>query len=150
MSEKTSSGAGASGGLPSPVGAYAYARCVGELVFLAGIGPRKPGSRAIPGVRLDQAGNVLDYDIEAQVRQCFANVREALTQNGSSWERIVDVTVFMTDLGRDFAKVNALWAEYFADERTRPCRTTVEVSGLPKAGDAPINFEVKVIATRGA
>ncbi|CAN5868072.1 RidA family protein [soil metagenome] len=132
--------------LPPPVGAYAYARRAGGLLFLAGIGPRAAGTHGIPGVMLDAAGNVSTYDIESQVHQCFANVRAALAQHGARWEQIVDVTVFLTDLPRDFAAFNHLWAEYFADEATRPCRTTVEVSRLPQAGSAPINFEVKVVA----
>ncbi len=132
---------------PLAVGGYAFARRAGGLLFLAGIGPRRADTSAIPGVRVDRAGNVLDYDIEHQVRQCFANVRTVLESNGSGWDQIVDVAVYMTDLRRDFAKFNTLWAEYFPVLERRPCRTTVEVAGLPQAGDSPINFEVKVIAS---
>ncbi len=124
-----------------PVGAYAHARRVGNLLFLAGVGPRKRGERAIPGVKQDAAGNVVSYEIEPQVRQCFENVRLILEAAGSSWERIVDATVYLTDMKRDFATYNAVWAEYFG--ANPPARTTVEVRALPTA----INFEVKVIAT---
>ncbi|MFN0011910.1 MAG: RidA family protein [Phycisphaerales bacterium] len=124
-----------------PVGAYAHARRVGNLLFLAGVGPRKRGERVIPGVKQDAAGNVVSYEIEPQVRQCFENVRLILEEAGSSWERIVDVTVYLTDMKRDFATYNAVWAEFFA--ANPPARTTVEVRALPTA----INFEVKVVAT---
>ena len=126
-----------------PVGAYAHARRVGNLLFLAGIGPRKRGSKEIPGVRLDAAGNVAGHDIEAQVRSAFENVRLVLEETGSSWDRIVDVTVFLTNIKRDFAIFNRVWAEYFM--ANPPARTTVEVGALP----TPIAFEVKVVATVG-
>lgn len=131
---------------PEPVGAYAYARRVGNLLFLAGIGPRRAGTKDIPGVTRSPRGLVLDYDIEPQVRQCFANVDAVLRSHASSWNKIIDVTVYMTDLHRDFPAFNRLWAEYFPDEALRPCRTTVEIKALPQAGNAPINVELKVIA----
>lgn len=124
-----------------PVGAYAHARRVGELLFLSGVGPRKRGEKLIPGVKQDAAGNVLSYEIEPQVRQCFENVRLILEAAGSSWDRIVDVTVYLTDMKRDFATYNRVWAEYFG--ANPPARTTVEIGALPTA----INFEVKVVAT---
>lgn len=132
-----------SGAAAEPVGAYAHARRVGNLLFLAGIGPRQRGSKEIPGVRLDAAGNVAAHDIEAQVRAAFENVRLVLEDAGSSWDRIVDVTVFLTNMGRDFATFNRVWAEFF--KANPPTRTTVEVGSLP----TPIAFEVKVIATVG-
>ena len=134
---------------PEPVGAYPHARRVGNLLFLSGQGPRQRGSKDIPGVKLDATGGVADYDIEAQVRACMANIRAVLEEAGSSWDRIVDATVYLTDMKRDFAKYNALWAEYFPPGPTQPTRTTVEVRALPTAGNAPINFEVKIIATVG-
>lgn len=132
-----------------PVGAYPHARRVGNLLFLSGIGPRQRGSKDIPGVVLDAAGNVTDYDISAQVRSCLENVRIVLEEAGSSWDRIVDVQVFLTDLKRDFAAYNRLWAEYFPPGPNQPTRTTVGVTALPTAGNAPIAFEVKVVATVG-
>jgi 2-aminomuconate deaminase len=130
-----------------PVGAYPHARRAGNLLFLAGIGPRQRGSRDIPGVVLDAAGRVQSYDIEAQVRACFESVRVVLEEAGSSWENIVDVQVFLTDMKRDFAAFNRLWSEYFPAGASQPTRTTIEVGALPQAGSAPIAFEVKVIAT---
>jgi 2-aminomuconate deaminase len=124
-----------------PVGAFPHARRVGNLLFLSGIGPRLRGSSDIPGVTRDAHGNVVDHDIEAQCRAVFANVRAVLEDSGSSWERIVDVTVFLTDMRRDFAAYNRLWAEHFASNQ--PARTTVEVNRLP----TPIAIELKVIAT---
>jgi 2-aminomuconate deaminase len=133
-----------------PVGAYAHARRAGNLLFLAGIGPRKRGSKDIPGVVLSADGTVKEYDMEAQVRSCFENVRIVLEEAGSSWENIVDVLVFLTDMKRDFAVFNRLWSEYFpaaGDGGGQPTRTTIQVCALPQAGNAPIAFEVKVVAT---
>jgi len=130
-----------SGRAPEPVGAFPHARRVGDLLFLSGIGPRVRGSREIPGVTTDADGNVVAHDIAAQCRAVFANVRTVLEDAGSSWDRIVDVTVFLTDMKRDFATFNRLYAEAFADNQ--PTRTTVEVGALP----TPIAVELKVIAT---
>ncbi|MBW3567139.1 MAG: RidA family protein [Proteobacteria bacterium] len=126
---------------PEPVGLYPHARRVGNLLFLSGVGPRKRGTKEIPGVKLDDNGNVLEYDIESQCRSVFENVRYILEASGSSWDRLVDVTVFLTDMKADFAIYNRLYAEYFADNQ--PCRTTVEISSLP----TPIAIELKCIAT---
>ena len=126
---------------PEPVGLYPHARRIGDLLFLSGVGPRKRGSRMIPGVELDGSGNIVSYDIEEQCRSVFQNVRYILEDAGSSWENIVDVTVFLTNMKDDFAAYNRIYAEYFADNR--PCRTTVEVGALPTS----IAIELKVIAT---
>jgi 2-aminomuconate deaminase len=126
---------------PEPVGLYPHARRVGDLLFLSGVGPRERGSKAIPGVELNEAGEITRYDIEIQCRSVFQNVRYILEDAGSSWEKIVDVTVFLTNMKDDFAVYNRVYAEYFADNR--PCRTTVEISALP----TPIAIELKVIAT---
>lgn len=131
---------------PEPVGAYPPARVAGGLLFISGQGPRQRGSRDIPGVRLDAAGRMVGYDIEAQVRACFQNVRYILEENGSAWDRIVDVTCFLTDLERDFAAYNRVYAELFPAGPNQPCRTTVGVESLPRGGSAPIAFEVKVVA----
>jgi 2-aminomuconate deaminase len=130
-----------------PVGPYPHARRAGNLLFLSGQGPRRRGSKDIPGVTLDAAGRVVTYDIEAQVRACFENIRIVLEEAGSSWDRIVDVMVFLTDMERDFPTYNRVYGEYFPPGPSQPTRTTVEVSALPTAGNAPINFEVKVVAT---
>ena len=126
---------------PEPVGLYPHARRVGDLLFLSGVGPREMGTKKIPGVELDEAGEIASYDIEEQCRSVFRNVRYILEDSGSSWERIVDVTVFLTNMKADFAAYNRIYAEYFADNR--PCRTTVEIGSLP----TPIAIELKVIAT---
>jgi 2-aminomuconate deaminase len=126
---------------PEPVGPYPHARRVGNLLFLSGVGPRKRGSQDIPGVTLDANGNVVGYDIEAQCRSVFENVRLILEDAGSSWDKLVDVTVFLTNMKRDFAAYNRVYAEYFKDNQ--PCRTTVEVTALP----TPIAIELKCIAT---
>ena len=126
---------------PEPVGLYPHARRIGNLLFLSGVGPRERGTKQIPGVELDDAGEVRTYDIETQCRSVFQNVRYILEDAGSSWDNIVDVTVFLTNMKDDFAAYNRIYAEYFADNR--PCRTTVEVNALP----TPIAIELKVIAT---
>jgi 2-aminomuconate deaminase len=126
---------------PDPVGRFPHARRVGNLLFLSGIGPRKKGSKEIPGVTLAGDGSVARHDIEAQCRSVFENVRAILEESGSSWDRLVDVTVFLTDMKGDFPVYNRLWAEYFAQDP--PCRTTVEVARLP----TPIAIELKCIAT---
>lgn len=128
-------------GAPEPVGPYPHARRVGNLLFLSGIGPRASGSKDIPGVTLSDSGKVIAYDIEAQCRSAFANVKTVLEAAGSRWENLVDVTVFLTNMKRDFAVYNRVYAESFKDNR--PCRTTVEVTALP----TPIAIELKCIAT---
>ncbi|MFC6998321.1 RidA family protein [Rufibacter roseus] len=126
---------------PEPVGLYPHARKVGNLLFLSGVGPREKGTKQIPGVTLDAEGNILSYDIETQCHSVFKNVRTILEQSGSSWENLVDVTVFLTNMKADFQTYNRLYAEYFKD--CQPCRTTVEVNALP----TPIAIELKCIAT---
>jgi 2-aminomuconate deaminase len=125
---------------PAPVGAYPHARRVGNLLFLSGVGPRMPGSNAIPGNVYTADGTLASYDIEAQCRQVFANVRAVLEASGARWEDLVDVTVFLTDMTRDFATYNRLYAEYFAG--VDACRTTLGVTALP----TPIAIELKCVA----
>lgn len=124
-----------------PVGLYPHARKVGNLLFLSGIGPRKAGTDEIPGLSLSKYGNYETFDFEAQCRSVFDNVKIVLEESGSKWENLVDVTVFLTDMKRDFKKYNELYAEYF--KNAMPCRTTVEVNSLP----SPICIELKCIAT---
>ncbi len=131
---------------PEPVGAFPHAKRVGDLLFLSGIGPRVRGSKAIPGVTLDEARNVVSYDIETQCRAVFENVRLVLEDAGASWDDIVDVTVFLTDMKNDFSIFNRIYPEYFSGPgKPNPTRTTVEVGALP----TPIAIELKVIATLG-
>lgn len=125
---------------PEPVGLYPHARRVGNLLFLSGVGPRKKGSKEIPGVTLDEGGNIIDYDIAAQCHSVFENVRLILEASGASWDNLVDVTVFLTNMKDDFKTFNTIYAEYF--KTNQPCRTTVEVNALP----TPIAIELKCIA----
>jgi 2-aminomuconate deaminase len=131
---------------PKPVGAFPHAKRIGNLLFLSGIGPRKRDSKEIPGVTLDSVGNVVSYDIEGQCRAVFENVRLVLEDAGASWNDIVDVTVFLTNMKKDFPIYNKLYAEHFAgDGKPNPTRTTIEVGALP----TPIAIELKVIAAIG-
>jgi 2-aminomuconate deaminase len=125
---------------PAPVGAYPHARRVGNLLFLSGVGPRQPGSDAIPGNVHDADGRLIGYDIEAQCHQVFANVRAVLEASGAAWADLVDVTVFLTDMERDFAAYNRLYAENFAG--VDACRTTLGITRLP----TPIAIELKCVA----
>ena len=125
---------------PPPVGAYPHARRVGELLFLSGVGPRLPDGSGVPGNVYDADGALVSYDIEAQCRQAFANVRAVLEASGARWEDLVDVTVFLTDMDRDFAAYNRLYAEYFAG--VDACRTTLGIDALP----TPIAIELKCVA----
>jgi len=128
---------------PEPVGPFPHAKRVGNLLFLSGIGPRKRGAKDIPGVTLDGKGDIASYDFEKQCRAVFDNVRLVLEDAGSGWDRIVDVTVFLTSMKADFALYNKLYGEYFKDNQ--PARTTVEVNRLP----TPIAIELKVVALTG-
>ena len=128
---------------PEAVGAFPHAKRVGNLLFLSGIGPRVRGSKEIPGVTLDASRNIVAYDIETQCRAVFENVRFVLEDAGASWNDIVDVTVFLTNMKDDFPTYNRIYPEYFAGEgKPNPTRTTVEVGALP----TPIAIELKVIA----
>ncbi|ANB16696.1 RidA family protein [Dokdonella koreensis] len=127
---------------PAPVGAYPHARRVGDLLFLSGVGPRLPGSGQIPGNLTGPDGTLAAYDIDAQTRQVFANVRAVLEASGARWEDLVDVTVFLTDMARDFSVYNRIWAEHFPDVDTAPCRTTLGITALP----TPIAIELKCVA----
>jgi 2-aminomuconate deaminase len=126
---------------PEPVGSYPHARRVGNLLFLSGVGPRERGTKTIPGVELDADGNIVSYDIEKQCHSVFNNIRLILEDAGSSWDNIVDVTVFLTNMKDDFKTYNRVYADYFKDNQ--PCRTTLEINCLP----TPIAIELKVIAT---
>ena len=126
---------------PEPVGNYPHARKVGNLLFLSGVGPRTPGTNVIPGVMMDGQGNAVGHDIEAQCHSVFENVRIILEESGSSWENLVDITVFLTNMQRDFDTYNQIYGDYF--KNNQPCRTTVEISSFP----TPIAIELKCIAT---
>lgn len=126
---------------PEPVGLYPHAKQVGNFLFLSGVGPRERGTKAIPGVEMDEQGNIVSYDVEQQTHSVFNNIQAILEDAGSSLNRLVDVTVFLTNMKEDFKTFNKVWAEYFPENP--PCRTTVEVSALP----TPIAVEFKCTAT---
>jgi 2-aminomuconate deaminase len=126
---------------PEAVGAFPHAKKVGDLLFLSGMGPRTRGTKTIPGVTLGSDGTIESYDIEIQCRAVFDNILTVLEDAGSSWSKIVDVSVFLTNMKDDFPTFNKLYAEYFRENQ--PTRTTVEVNCLP----TPIAVELKVIAT---
>jgi len=126
---------------PEPVGLYPYSKRVGNLLFLSGVGPRVRGTKTIPGVTLATDGTIQSHDIEAQCHSVFQNVKNILEEAGSSWDQLVDVTVYLTNMKTDFTKYNRIWAEYFP--QAHACRTTVEVVALP----TPIAIELKCIAT---
>ena len=126
---------------PEPVGPYPHAKRIGNFLFLSGVGPRKKGDKNIPGVTLSENGEIQDYDIEVQCKAVFDNVRFILEDAGSSWEKIVDVQVFLTNMKNDFKTYNKIYAEYF--KKNQPCRITIEIKSLP----TPIAIELKVIAT---
>ncbi len=126
---------------PEPVGPYPHARRVGNLLFLSGVGPRQRGVKAIPGVTMDERGDIISYDIAQQCHAVFKNVKLILEASGSGWENLVDVTVFLTNMKKDFPVFNKIYGEYFKDNQ--PCRTTVGVNALP----TPIAIELKCIAT---
>ena len=127
---------------PKPVGMYPHARRVGNLLFLSGIGPRDPATDSIPGNEYFADGRVRRYDIGMQAKAVFDNVRAVLEASGANWEDLVDVTVYLTDMARDFKAYNAVWAEHFPDAATAPCRTTLGITALP----TPIAIELKCIA----
>lgn len=125
---------------PEPVGMYPHARRVGNLLFMSGVGPRERGTKKIPGVEVDSQGNLISYDIEKQCHSVFKNVRLILEDSGLTWNDLVDVTVYLTNMKADFATYNRVYAEYFKDNQ--PCRTTLEINALP----TPIAIELKCVA----
>jgi 2-aminomuconate deaminase len=125
---------------PEAVGAYPHARRVGNFLFVSGVGPRKRGSKTIPGVTLDEHGVILDYDITIQTLSVFENIRFVIEDAGAKWEDIVDVQVYLTNMKKDFPTFNKLYAEHFG--HVQACRTTIEIGSLP----TPIAVELKVVA----
>ncbi len=125
---------------PEPVGAYPHAVRVGNFLYLSGVGPRERGKKEIPGVTLNTAGDIIDYDVTLQTESVFRNIRYILEDAGSCWENILDVTVFLTDMKKDFPVFNRLYAHAF--EGVNACRTTLEIGALP----TPIAVELKVLA----
>ena len=129
---------------PEPVGAYPHARRIGDMLYISGVGPRERGSKSIPGVELDEYGTIISYDITEQTLSVFRNIRYVLEDAGSCWEDIVDVTVFLTNMKKDFPTFNTLYKEHFT--HVQACRTTIEINALP----TPIAVELKVFAIVGS
>lgn len=125
---------------PEPVGAYPHARKANGFLFLSGVGPRKPGTKEVPGVKLSASGEILEYDIVAQTESVIENVKIILEDAGSSFDKIVDVQVFLTNMKNDFKKYNEVYAQHFS--KIQATRTTIEINALP----TPIAVEFKVIA----
>ena len=125
---------------PEPVGLYPRARKIGNYLFLSGVGPRERGKKEIPDVELDGSGEIISYDLEVQCHSVFKNVRSILEDAGSSWNQLVDVTVFLTNMKNDFQTYNRIYTEYF--KNNQPCRTTLGINSLP----TPIAIELKCIA----
>jgi len=128
---------------PAPVGAYPHARRVGDILYLSGVGPRQPGTNAIPGGPVSDENGPCDYDIEAQTRAVIENVRVILEDAGSSLDRVIDITAFLIDMDRDFGGYNAVYREVF--EPIQATRTTLAIRALP----TPIAVEFKVLALPG-
>jgi|TARA_B110000483_G_scaffold242785_1_gene329769 2-aminomuconate deaminase len=132
---------------PLPVGSYPMTRRVGNLIFMSGVGPRKPKSgtdqSSVPGLIFNPIGEIIDYDFSQQVHSVFANVKTILKESGCKWSDLVDITVYLTDMKRDFSEFNKIYSEYFQNIDNKPCRTTVEVLSLP----TPIAIELKCIAS---
>lgn len=128
---------------PEPVGLYPHARKVGDFIYYSGIGPRERGAKKIPGVELDENGNITSYDIATQCRSVFNNLKLVVEDSGADWKNVIDVTIFLTNMKSDFKTYNEIYAEYFKDNQ--PCRTTIEIKSLP----TPIGIEVKAIAYIG-
>lgn len=127
---------------PNPVGHYPHAKRVGNMLFLSGIGPRSADDNSIAGNIYDAQGMLLHYDIVLQCHAVFANVKAVLQASGAQWADLIDITVYLTDMGKDFAVYNKIWAEYFPDAANAPCRTTLGIIALP----TPIAIELKCIA----
>ena len=128
---------------PAPVGAYPHARRVGKWLYLSGVGPRQPGTNEVPGNQYDDAGKVVAYDMEAQCHSVLKNIRSILEAADASLADLVDITVYLTDMKKDFATFNRIYSETFPGDG--PCRTTVEVNALPTA----IAIELKCVAHLG-
>jgi 2-aminomuconate deaminase len=131
---------------PKPVGLYPLARKAGGLLFLSGVGPRIAGSdlndSGVPSLSLDHNGNFKEFDFAAQIHSVFANVKAILEENDSTWDKLVDIQVFLVDMKRDFHTFNRVYAEYFKDINPKPCRTTIAINALP----TPIAIELKCVA----
>ncbi len=113
---------------PAPIGPYSQGiKATGSLLFLSG------------QIALLPDGSLLSGDVQAQTRQVITNISALLTEAGCTADNVVKTTVFLKDMN-DFAAMNAVYAEYFGE--SKPARSTVEVSRLPK----DVIVEIEVIA----
>ncbi|MGA1695763.1 MAG: RidA family protein [Arenicellales bacterium] len=110
---------------PAPIGPYSQAVKVGDTMYLSGQVPLDPVT-----------GELIDGDIDAMARRIFDNLAAVMAAAGGSLADIVKLTIYLVDLN-DFAKVNAVMAEYF--QEPYPSRATVAIAGLPKG--APVEVE---------
>lgn len=118
-------------GAPAPVGPYSQAIVAGDFVFCAGQIALDPQSGQLVG----------GEDIRAQTRRVIDNLAAVLVASGSSLDRVVKTTVFLTDLA-DFAAMNEIYGERFGSHR--PARSTVPVNALPRGA----KVEIECIAVR--
>ena len=125
---------------PTPVGNYPHSVSVNGILYLSGVGPRHPKDNTIPGNKYDHDENLLDYDIKQQTHAVMDNVKIILEESNSSWNNLIDITVFLTDMKNDFNKFNQIYNLYF--KKAHACRTTIEVNALP----TDIAIELKCIA----
>ena len=116
---------------PAAIGPYSQAVSLGNLIFTSGQVPLDPAT-----------GNLIDGSIEDQTNQVFSNLKGILEAAGSSLDKVLKTTVFLTDMN-DFVAMNAIYAKYFT-EGSCPARSTVQVSKLPKGA----NIEIEVIAEK--
>jgi 2-iminobutanoate/2-iminopropanoate deaminase len=109
---------------PKAIGPYSVAIRTGDLVFTSG------------QLGLDPAtGSLVPGGIEAETRQALTNIRHVLADAGSGLERVVKTIVFLKDMA-DFAKMNAVYAEFFIENP--PARSTIQAAALPKGGTVEI------------
>jgi 2-iminobutanoate/2-iminopropanoate deaminase len=117
---------------PRPIGPYSQAVIQNAIVYCSGQVPIDPTSNQL-----------VEAEIEDQTRQVLRNLRAVLDAAGSSLDRVLRTTVYLTDLGL-FPRVNAVYAEFFCSEPP-PARSTIEVAGLPLGAQ----IEIDAIASVG-
>lgn len=103
---------------PAAIGPYSQAIRAGNTVYLSGQTPLVP-----------ETGQMVEGDIEAQARRAFENLRAVCEAAGGSFDRVVRLGLYLTDLS-DFARVNAVMAEYFS--QPYPARSTIQAAALPR------------------
>lgn len=131
-------------GAPFALGTYSHAVVVdGKLIYTAGLSGRDPKTNLVPGVKLNERGERVAYDMTLETRACLENLKTVIEGAGGSMKDIIEVSVYLTDM-RDFEAYNKVFAEYFQGEP--PSRTTVGVSTLP----GPLAIEMKAVGYKRA